>query len=376
MATPRISQRALNRATLARQGLLDDPDRLRTPAAAVAAFGSLQAQHPEWPPVALWARTGITPAAFGAALEDRSLVRAALMRITVHVVAADDFWPMATLTQPLRQSQFRSIFKADVADSPVGRRLTATHAAVRAALSEGPLRIRDMDAIMRAASPRDADAPNRMHWRHLAATLPLVHVPFEGEGYGRSRYVAAEDWIGPPPADLDEATAMRRVAERYLAAFGPASLADLMAYLGRRGAMTPWRDALAALGDRLITFAAEDGRELHDLVDGPRPPEEVAAPPRLLARWDSLLLSHAARARERIIDEPHRAAVYTKNADVLPTLLVDGMVAGIWERAGGTVRLRPFGRLAAGVRRDLERQATELATLLAPDDEPRVTVES
>ncbi|MEO8246505.1 MAG: winged helix DNA-binding domain-containing protein [Chloroflexota bacterium] len=375
MAAPRISQRALNRATLARQGLLRLPDRPPAPADAVTAIGSLQAQHPEWPPIALWTRTGTAPAAFAAALVDRSLVRAALMRITVHVVATDHFWPMVTLTQPLRQAQFRSFFKVDAVDSPIGRRLTATHAAVRAALRDGPLRIRDMDTIMRAESKRDADAPNRMHWRHLAATIPLVHVPFEGEGYGRSRYAAAEEWIGPAPADLDETTATRLVTERYLAAFGPASVADVMAYVGRRGAAARWRDALAELGDRIVTFEAEDGRQLHDLVDAPRPEETVPAPPRLLARWDSLLLSHAPSNRERVIDERHRSTVYTKNADVLPTVLIDGRVAGTWDREGGTIHLRPFARLAAAVRRDLERQATELASLLAPDDTPRVIVE-
>jgi hypothetical protein len=377
VAAPRISQRALNRATLARQGLLDIDKgaAASAPADAVARMGSLQAQHPEWPPVALWTRTGIPPARFAAALGDRSLVRGALMRITVHVVAADHFWPIATVTQPLRRAQFRAFFKADIADSPVGRRLTATHAAVRAALREAPLRIRDMDAIMKAESPRDADAPNRMHWRHLAATIPLVHVPFDGEGYGRSRYAAADEWLGPAPADLDEATATRLVTERYLAAFGPASIADLMAYVGRRGTPGAWREALAALGDRVVTFEADDGRPLHDLVDAPRPPEDAAAPPRLLARWDSLLLSHATRGRERVIDERHRPAVYTKNADVLPTFLVDGMVAGTWDREGATIRLRPFGTLRAAVRTALEGQATALATLLAPDEPPRVTVE-
>jgi hypothetical protein len=307
---------------------------------------------------------------------DRTVVRAALMRITVHVVATEHFWPIASLTQELRRLQFRTIFKADPFDSPVGRRLTATHAAVRAALEAGPLRIRDMDAIMKAEAPELADAPNRMHWRHLAASIPLVHVPFDGEGYGRSRYAAAESWIGPPPEALDEAAATAIVAERYLAAFGPASIEDLMAYVGKRGSATRWRTALGSLGDRLVTFVADDGRELHDLVDAPRPGEDATAPPRLLARWDSLLLSHAAKARERVIADEHRPAVYTKNADVLPTFLVDGMVAGTWDRAGSTISLRPFGSLGGPVRRALEADGVRLIRALDPGaDDARVIVE-
>jgi hypothetical protein len=375
MTEARLTRRALNRATLARQGLLK-PLAGGSTAEKVARLGSLQAQHPEWPPLALLFRTGReAPGALTAALEDRSVVRAALMRITVHVVAAEHFWPIALLTQELRRSQFRTIFKADVHDSPAGRRLLATHPAVRRALRDGPLRIRDMDAIMKAGAPSLADAPNRMQWRHFAASVPLVHVPFEGEGYGRSRYAAAEDWIGPPPADLDEAAAAVPVTERYLAAFGPASLNDLMAYVGSRGTVRRWRDALAALGDRVMTFVGEDGAELHDLREAPRPEPSVDAPPRLLARWDSLLLSHAVTARQRVIADEHRAAVYTKNADVRPTFLLDGTVAGTWERSGPLITLRPFRRLRRADREALEGEAATLVGALLPDDEPRLVVE-
>ena len=88
---------------------------------------------------------------------------------------------------------------------------------------------------MRTEVPKLAAHPHRIYWRHIAATMPLVHVPFDGEGYGRSRYALAESWIGPPPVGLDEAAALRHVTERYLAAFGPASVEDLMAWAGRRG---------------------------------------------------------------------------------------------------------------------------------------------
>ena len=369
-----ISIRALNRATLARQGLLESISGTSIPD-AVARVGSLQAQHPEWPPIALWARMGDDAVpGLAAALANRSVVRGALMRITVQVVRADHFWPVVRVTQGLRAAQFKTLFKADVADSQLGRRLTQTHGAVRAALREQPLRIRDMDAIMKAGAPELADAPNRMHWRHLAASIPLVHVPFDGEGYGRSRYAAAEDWIGPPPPDLDDATAAQLIAERYLAAFGPASIDDLMSYVGKRGSPARWRAAIVALGDRAVTFTADDGRILYDLAAAPRPDEEVAAPPRMLARWDSLLLSHAASRRERVIADADRPRVYTKNADVLPTLLVDGMVAGTWDRTGGTVTLQPFRRLDRAARASLEEQATRLAKLLAPGDEARVVI--
>ena len=378
MPAPTLSRRELNRATLARQGLLE-PISSGSIADAVRRAGSLQAQHPEWPPVALWSRAGNRAIdGLPAALRDHSVVRAALMRITVHIVAASDFWAMSALAQPLRHLQFRSIFKADAVDSPLGRRLSAGHAAVRAALRERPLRIRDMDAIMAAELPELAGHPNRIFWRHIAASLPLVHVPFDGEGYGRSRYALAEAWLDPPPADLDEPAALRHLAVSYLRAFGPAGIDDLAAYAGRRGPPTRWRRAMDDLGDRIEPFVDDNGGELYDLADAPRPGADSDAPPRLLARWDSLLLSHATARRQRVIADEHRAAVYTKNADVLPTILVDGMVAGTWEMdraaTGGRIIMRPFARLRPEIELTLEAEAHRLVALVAPGSESQSVI--
>jgi hypothetical protein len=374
MPAATLSRLEVNRATLARQGLLDQIDD-GSVADAVRRVGSLQAQHPDWPPVALWTRAGDRAVpGMAAARADRSVVRAPLMRITVQIVASADFWPISLITQPLRHTQFRSIFKADPVDSALGRRLADGHAAVRAALRKQPQRIRDLDAIMRVEVPDLADHPHRIYWRHIAATMPLVTVPFEGEAYGRARYALAEEWIGPRPDDLDEQSALRHVTEHYLAAFGPATVDDLMSYVGKRGTPKRWQAGVAALGERIVRFTTEDGRELLDLVDAPRPPADAAAPPRLLARWDALLLSHAPAFRQRIIADEHRSSVYTRNADVLPSFLVDGMVAGTWRinREAGRVELQPFGPLRPADLEVLEAQAGGLmATLQAADAIPR-----
>ena len=379
-----LSARELNRATLARQGLLDP--YTSAVADAVARAGSLQAQHPEWPPVALASRSASRRTAnLARALERRSVVRSSLMRITIHVVAADDLWPMFTVMQPLRLSQWRLLLRADPGTSALGRRMTAAHAVAVAALRERPRTSLELDRLMAAevgAAATSTTRPSwrqpetrtvlRAAWRHLSAHVPLVHVPWDGEGYGRSRYALAADWLGVEPPEIDEATARAHVARRYLAAFGPASIDDLVAYVGRgKGGIGPWREALASLAEETIVLTDADGRTLVDLAAAPRPGADVAAPPRLLARWDSLLLSHATKARTRVIADGHRSAVFTKNADVLPTFLVDGFVAGTWnlERADGTatVRLRPFGRLATRTRDALAAEATRVMELVAPD---------
>jgi hypothetical protein len=199
----------------------------------------------------------------------------------------------------------------------------------------------------------------------------MVHVPHDGEGYGRSRYAVATDWLGMERPQIDLAQAHAHVARRYLAAFGPATIDDLVAYVGRgRGGIGVWREAVAALGDEVIEIRDEGGRTLLDLESAPRPRADVEAPPRLLARWDSLLLSHAPKARDRIIADDQRAAVFSKNADVLPTMLIDGKVAGTWELArtdGGTrIELRPFGRLARADRQALEAEAERMLTIASP----------
>lgn len=385
MAPPApLTARQLGRATLARQGLLEP---ITAPAAeAVARVGSLQAQHPEWPPVALAARAANQASAdLAGALDRREVVRSSLMRITIHVVAAADLWPMFAVMRPLRLSQWRLLLKADPHGSSLGRRMTAAHGVAIAALRDRPRSSLELDRLMAAEVGHEATATTRpawrdpdtrivvrAAWRHFAATVPLVHVPHDGEGYGRSRYALASDWLGVEEPELDLADARIHLARRYLGSFGPASVDDLAAYVGRgKGGIGVWRAAVAALGDEAIVLRGNDGRALVDLVDAPRPDPDTPAPPRLLARWDSLLLSHAAKHRQRVIADEHRSSVFSKNADVLPTLLLDGVVAGTWElsRSNGraAITLRPFARVPRGDAELLVAEAERVLGILAPD---------
>jgi len=233
-----------------------------------------------------------------------------------------------------------------------------------------------------AAREPEAAVVVRAAWRHFAACVPLVHVPHDGEGYGRSLYALAEEWLATPIPDLEPGEAHTRVARRYLASFGPASIEDLAAYVGRgMGGIGPWRRAVASLASELVEVRDEAGRVLYDLVNAPRPEADTVVRPRLLARWDSLLLSHAPRHRDRVITDMHRPAVFRKNADVLPTILIDGMVAGTWDLTrvdgAGRVTLRPFSRLADADRGALEAEAERVLALIEPEATTReVTVDS
>lgn len=370
-----MTARELNRATLARQGLIE-PITAQSPSIAVRRLGSLQAQHPEWPPVALAARAATGRVAdLASALQRRSVVRSSLMRITIHVVSADDLWPMFAVVQPLRLNQWRLLTRADPFDSSLGRTMMSAHAAAIDALRQRPRSSLEIDRLMAAEvgtrRPAQSTTVPRAFWRHFAACVPLVHVPHDGEGYGRSQYALAEEWLAASMPELEPGEAHTRVARRYLASFGPASADDLAAYVGRgKGGVGPWRRAIASLADELVELRDEAGRALYDLEMAPRPAADTPVSPRLLARWDSLLLSHAPRHRDRVIAEVHRPAVFSKNADVLPTVLIDGMVAGTWDltRAGGAARvtLRPFSRLTQADRDALEAEAARLLAIIEP----------
>jgi hypothetical protein len=294
------------------------------------------------------------------------------MRMTVHVVSAGDYWSMITLTQPFRRDQWRLLFKADPVTSPLARRIASGHPAVLAEMRRRPLAIHEIEAILKTEMGRTSIPPYRPLWRHFSAAIPLVHVPSDEETYGRSRYLPADWWLGPARAEeADPEQAARHLARRYLGAFGPASVEDLVTYVGRGKNLARWRVAITAMREELISLADEDGRALVDLPRAPRPDHGTAAPPRLLARWDSLLLAHETKHRDRVLPPAHQATVITKNADVLPTFLVDGVVAGTWlprQDANGrrTLDLRPFGRLASRDRDALESQGERLLPLLGP----------
>ena len=373
MAAPsQLTLRELNRATLARQGLLER--RTLGVAAAVKAFGAIQSQHPDWPPVALWTRlTDFDTAALERAFARRSIVRSGLMRITQHVVAATDFWPIWALTQSFRLNQWRLLCKLDPSDKRLVRRLAPACAAAVAALDERPLRRDEFTKVLEDHAPADLrELPYRGLSRYFMAVQPLVQVPQRGEVYGRGRYVTAEAWIGQPPRDAtDPETARAMLVRLHLAAFGPASVGDTISWVGHGGGVGAWRAAFEGMRDDLIELRSDDGRALWDLAAAPRPDADADAAPRFLARWDSVLLAHESKRRTRVLAPQHHARVFTKNADVLPTFLVDGMVAGTWslttDRTAARLVAEPFEPITPTTRAGLEAEAGRLVRFMAPE---------
>ncbi|MFE9690309.1 winged helix DNA-binding domain-containing protein [Micromonospora sp. NPDC005806] len=350
---PLLSRRALNRATVARQFLLDPA---RVPALdAVRRLVGLQGQVPAGPYVGLWSRV----AGFGredltGLLSRREVVRATTVRGTVHVTVADDYRWLRPLLQPLMtrlQRQFMG--RATEGVDPAELMAYAATLLVGEPLSRTRLR----ELLARRWPDRDRSA--LLH--SVQYLLPLVHLPPAGTWRGRvdGPCGLAEGWLGAPLAPADPAVLVRR----YLAAFGPASVRDMQAWSG----LTRLAEVVEPLRGELRVFRDEQGRELFDLPDAERPDPDTPAPPRLLPEYDNLLLAHADRTR--VVGDEDRRRVITPA--VAATVLVDGFVAGTWtivrRDTVATLLVQPFGRLAAADRDALVAEAGRLLASACPE---------
>jgi hypothetical protein len=206
-----------------------------------------------------------------------------------------------------------------------------------------------------------ADQPRA--WWALRTFAPVVHAVTGGPwsfGY-RPSYLAAP-LADQVPADRD--TCVQWLAWRYLEGFGPASAADLAQFTLLTRSVA--RNALDAMAGRLERLEGPDGTMLFDVPGAPLPGEDTPCPPRLMAMWDSILLAYAERGR--VIPPAYRALVIRRNGDVLPTLLVDGHVAGVWRPAGDGIEATAFHELPERAWQGLADEARALVSFLAARD--------
>lgn len=353
-----IGLRALNRATLERQLLLR---RMELPvAAAVGRLVGLQAQAVNAPYYGLWTRlAGFAKDDLTAALYDRRIVRSSVLRGTQHLVCADDFRWLRPLIQPIGDRGRQAAFGRATA----GLDLAALKAAARELLRGRTLTRPELGRALAERFPSYDRSALAWSAQYL---LPLVHEPpcgTWGRG-GATPFRLAEEWVGPLEPDPSPAA----LARRYLAAFGPATVADLQAWSGltRKAEGAELAAALASL--ELVVLVDEEGRELYDLPDAPRPDPDTPAPVRFLPEFDNLIVGHADR--RRMMTAEQRARIITGSM-VRATFLVDGFVAGMWElrAVDGSVELtlEEFTPLTGRVRDEVVEEASRLLAFGYPD---------
>lgn len=349
-----LDRRTLNRTLLARQLLLEPA---RTGALDVIEhLVGMQSQAPAAPYLGLWTRLeDFAFAELAQLMTDRRVVRIVLMRTTVHLVSAADALRLRPLVQPGIDRAFSSSGWARGC-AGVGRdELVAAGREWLIGEPRDPAQLRDLCA----ARWPDADPASLVN--ALRGFAPLVQVPPRGLWgmAGRPVYAALEDWLDRPLAEPDHADMVRR----YLAAFGPATVADAQKWSG----MTRLREVFAGMA--LRTYRDENGRTLYDLPDAPLADPATPVPARFVADFDNLLLSHADRGR--ILAEEHRRPVMGANVIVRGTFLVDGFVGGTWRidraRGSATLSLAPFARLSGDDRDALVARAARLLRASDPD---------
>jgi hypothetical protein len=342
-----LTIRELNRALLARQLLLE---RARLPVPrAVERLAGLQAQHASSPYLQLWSRLeGFRREQLTAALERRKVVKALLMRGTLHLVTPWDYWAFATARRELGGVLWPPAYEKLVPKARLAQLADE-------ALADLGGRHRTLKEMLTLLQPHArAPATAAFLWRRVQGHAFVVHVPPSGTwGYHKEGvYARADEWVPEdPPAPRE---AFDHLVRRYLAAFGPATKQDVGQWAGVPR-LTPIAEALERLD--LRTFLDEQGRTLYDVPRAPLPAPDTPAPVRLVPRFDNLVLAHADRAR--ILGDVDVSRIVTKNAIVHATIVVDGFVAGTWQFENGRVQLEPFDRIPrdaqAALRDEVER---------------------
>jgi hypothetical protein len=364
-----LSLRAVNRALLSRQLLLDrqplpaaGPGRPALVVQTVEHLIGLQAQAPFPPYYGLHSRLdGFVPDDLAALLTGRDVVRIALLRGTIHLVSARDCLPVRRLVQPVIERGMRGAFGKQLA----GVDIAALAAEGRALVEAEPLTFSELGKVLAGRWP---EHPAPALAQGVRAYVPLVQVPPRAI-WGRSglaRHTSAEHWLGQPvqpPPEPAAGTALAELVSRYLAAFGPATVRDVQAWSG----LTGLKAVLERLRPSLVTFRDEQGAELFDLPAAPRPGADVPAPVRLVAEFDNLVLSHADRSR--VISPENFKRLSTINGIFPGSVLIDGFVAGMWRlassRTAATLTIELFGPMRE--REALEREAVRTLAFCAPD---------
>lgn len=346
------TREALTYETMVRQGLSS-----RRPVAVIDAVRSvlaLQAQEPAAPYLALWNRIdGFDADDLDRAFADGAIVKASLFRFTLHAVHADDLpWARAAM-----QSRARDAGYHDVLDDIglTSERVDELLESLSKVMAE-PHDNADMELVLSELVPEASD-PARL-WSALRAVGAFRHAP------------TTDAWsFGRRPAFLpctvaadDEPAAIAQLVRRYLTAFGPATVADMSQFTILK------RSALKAVVESMpdvVPVAGPDGLQLVD-VDGGDPQAEAAIatpPPRLLGMWDSVLLAYADRSR--VIPDEHRPHVIRRNGDVLPTVLIDGLVRGVWRASTDAIEVRALEPLDDASLEALDDEARHLRRLVA-----------
>ncbi len=356
-----LSERELNRALLARQQLLER--KRMSVVTALERIGGLQAQHGPSPHIALWSRIeGFRPEQLDKVLRERKAVKATLMRVTLHIVSARDYYAFEPALRLARRVWWADIgprVGVEFDFDEIGRRTLELVGAGDCA----PEELKQLTLSLTKGPEPSAG----FHWRLAVGSASLVHTPPSGfwGHHGPGGFASDAGWLGRAVTPEDEDVAL--LVRRHLGAFGPATRGDVSSWSGLPVAtLAPGFEQL-----KLQQYRDGRGRRLYDLPRRRLPGADTRPPVRFLPKWDSTILAYEAPERTRILPERYRKTVIRKNGDVLPTFLIDGFVAGSWSVKRttklATLLLDAFEPVPRAWKPELIEEGERLLGLLEPD---------
>lgn len=355
----RLSLRALNRATLQRQWLLERQER--TAIEAIEHLVGMQAQIPLSPYVGLWTRLeGFRPDDLAELLVDRKVVRGSMMRATIHLMTSRDFLAIRPLVQPCldREIYQNQIYGREWLD---GLDLDAVLTAGHSLMASGP---KTAAQLRDALAPMWPDREPSALAHAVRCLLPTIQVPPRGIwGKGGNPAMSTADlWLGSP---LDAEPSIDDLVLRYLKAFGPASVSDVQTWSG----LNRLAEVVERLRPRLRTYTdRETGRELFDLEGNELPDPDSPAPTRYLPEFDNVLLAHADR--NRLIDDAVRQRMLVGQNLNRGAVLYDGRACALWKvqrqgRKSATLNVEPIVPLSSEARSSVEAEGHRLLAFVA-----------
>jgi hypothetical protein len=350
-----LNLRALNRATLARQFLLDRADVGVLD--AVTHLCGMQAQEPQEPFIGLWSRLGaFDPVVLDDLLVQRKVVRTHLMRRTVHLVTADDVVAWRGRYDTMLRQRVLGNYRRELEGVDLEELAEAGHEV----MADGEPR--SMTELAKSLAGRWPTPGHRaMGEMLIAALVPMAQLPPRGLWRTKAgvKYARLTDWLGRDLNPVDPGPALVR---RYLTAYGPAASADIRAWCGLAGLPA----AVAQVRDELVSFKDERGRQLLDLPDAPRPDPDTPAPVRFLPAFDNAILGYDDRTR--IIDDENRNLSIAGERVVL----VDGRVSATWKVEDNTVVVHPLRKLSRAQRDEVAEEGQEVARFLVDTSKVRI----
>lgn len=357
--TPKLSALAINRALLARQMLLSRSDK--SVLDTLEWFIGLQAQAPNAPYYSLWTRlNGFEQSQLSTLIQNRQAVRIALMRSTLHLVSVNDCLLLRPWVQPVLERGLKGSFGKAL----VGVDLVSVAIEGRMLVEEEPRTFSEIGKLLVERWPgSNAEA--------LAAVVrnyvPLIQLPPRGlwGESGQASHTTSDVWLRQ--SLNEQQTDTENLILRYLAAYGPATVKDMQAWCG----LTRLKEHFEKLRSQLLTFRDEQGNELFDLPNAPRPDTDIIPPVRFLGEFDQMLLGVVDRSR--VMDITYAKRIFTANGILRATILLNGYIAGIWkierERNKAILLIEPFRVLTNEEKAELIVEGEKLLQFTAPGQE-------